>query len=88
MDTTQADQFRAKVRDLAERFQRDAGFRDRVRADPTGTLAAEGLPGIEARPRRRDADPAGDVAGYRQVQEITDMSFDIVDAHTNDAKLC
>lgn len=84
--TDDFDEFRAKVRDLAERFRTDPVFRDRVRADPRGTLAAAGLPGADVRPHRRD-DPSDEVAGYMR-NDVEDMSFEVVDPAGKLAMLC
>ncbi len=73
-----ATRVRAKVQELTDRYRNDPDFRRQTQADPVATLAAAGLPGVEARVRARGTgDPDAEVIGHQPPVEITDLSIEV-----------
>jgi hypothetical protein len=61
-DQQDAEQVRAKTKEIANRAKSDSSFAEQLKNDPAGTLKAEGLP--EQAIGELTKQSGGDVSGY------------------------
>ena len=68
MSSPPVEEIRRKSEAIVERAQSDEPFRQKLVADPEGTLRAEGLPDEAITDFVRETD-LGDVAGYMRIAD-------------------